>query len=371
MATVRHLNSFQFCRTYGLVQSKGLDDQSQATRDETIEKDTNPQQRDSNLEPPEQHSELDPQDDELSTAGDDLGTRAENENDVDSETDSDAPRSDIDNRIDAAVPKEGFRGQRYEISQLIYHLQQVESLWCGEDRTQPEWLDFLDLLRNFFRADSEIYRAWLTIQLTSPALFNTPIVDSNVHPLHVAATFGLYGLAEMLIKQGADVTQKGSLGHQALHFAVNFQPDDDSQKELKFNTLKVLIEHGADVNSKAYRINPFSGLLRNEPELRLVQLFLTHDAQPDESEDKFNIPIHVYARVGDNLEVFKTLLDKVEIDVSDARGRTMLYRTLVRKKPNLDFLRELMSRGADVNQEGLDSSRGFPSIVWPCTRNIN
>lgn len=362
LTTVHHLNSFQFCRTYGLVQSKGLDDHSQVTRDETIEKDTNPQQRESNLEPPEQHSELDLQDDELSTAGDDLGTRAKNENDVDSETDSDAPRSDVENIIDAAIPKEGFRGQRYEVSQLIYHLQQVESLWCGEDRTQPEWLDFLDLLRNFFRADSEIYRAWLMIQQTSSASFDIPGVDPNVHPLHVAAAFGLYGLVEMLIKQGADVTQKGSMDLQALHLAVNFRPDNDSQKELKFNTVKVLIEHGADVNSKTYRINPFSGLLRNEPELRLVQLFLTHDAQPDESEDKFNIPIHVYARVGDNLEVFKALLDKAEVDVSDARGKTMLHRTLVRKKPNLDFLRELMSRGADVNREGMDSSRRFPGI---------
>jgi hypothetical protein len=298
---------------------------------------------------------------------------------VDSGHDSDSDGSDDGTDSDAAFSaheeKDGVEpesslndatksgGCRYEVTHLIYHLQKVEILWAKEEKLGPEWAGLWVLLNSFFRQDSESFRAWVSLVAQTQA-WECPFFHrdfSTITPLHVASAYCLPGLAAMLLKCGrGDVSKSDSDKYQPLHYAADRYTEDDSGQQLKLQTLQLLIQEGkADVNAKSGYFTPFQMLLLNKPSIQQVELFLDHGAICWQEKTMWP-PTHLYAQLGENLDIFKIILDRVpDINAKDEDGETPLHKVMqqYRQEPKVAFIKELMERKANVNSEDDHSQR--------------
>ena len=72
-------------------------------------------------------------------------------------------------------------------------------------------------------------------------------------PLHFACRFGNLRIAKRIIREGGDPNCLTSLGVSALHFLARFEPPNDPKMVSTYlQTLKVLLDVGADTNQRNY-----------------------------------------------------------------------------------------------------------------------
>ena len=159
-------------------------------------------------------------------------------------------------------------------------------------------------------------------------------------PLICAAGEGRFDVVKYLIDHGADVSKKDYRQRTALHYA---------SKRGHLKVVEVLLSKGAEINVEdENRCTPLmftAGRIHNDILLYLID----HGADVNKKDGRNRTALH-YAS---DLKVVKALLSKgVEIDVEDMYLCTPLM--LTGERGHIDILLYLIDHGADVNKKDRD-----------------
>jgi len=145
-------------------------------------------------------------------------------------------------------------------------------------------------------------------------------------------------MVEFLLKHGADVNAKNSMGETPLHWAAaNANPD----------TAKLLLEHGADVNAKDNMgWTPFHRAAANaNPDN--AKLLLEHGADVNAKANSGETPLYQTAFYA-NPDMAKLLLEHgADVNAKTNSGETLFHRAAANANP--DMAKLLLEHGADVN----------------------
>jgi hypothetical protein len=237
--------------------------------------------------------------------------------------------------------------ERYEISHWYYHFQMAEKLWPRAEREgNEEWDRLWDLAEQFLCKSPAAFQAWQRQY--------SDLVDSlfwvyqghYLSPLHVAAVFGLTGLAEILIKRGESASAAMEDGRQPLYYAAGKD----------YELLKLLLENGGDPNSRGEFPPAFHQQLGVNPKFEDVKLFLDHGADCGIKDPWDFNAMHWFSFSGTDISVLELLLEsKADINIGDDIGETPLHKLVSRRDIPLDLLRSYIKHGAGVNLDDADS----------------
>lgn len=142
---------------------------------------------------------------------------------------------------------------------------------------------------------------------------NLPVLKNTLTEetlLHIASGHGSDDVIKVLIKQGANINARTTVGKTALHFA--------SSKHVGGSTIRLLLQYGASVNAR---------------------------------DLKEMTPLHIAADFNNYIAVSTLLKKGGEIEGRDKSGRTPLHLSvcrMARKDPHARALRVLLNRGADT-----------------------
>ncbi len=139
-----------------------------------------------------------------------------------------------------------------------YHLQMAEKpLPCDERENNDKWKELWKLVVKFLCDSPEVFKTWQRAHMELPDPPYYHVDRTFLRSLHVAAVYGLTGLAEMLIKRGESAKAETDDGRQPLWFAA----------EHDIELLKLLLDNGADPKSRKDYPPPFHRLLWLNPKL--------------------------------------------------------------------------------------------------------
>ncbi|KAL8665296.1 MAG: hypothetical protein Q9202_002347 [Teloschistes flavicans] len=254
---------------------------------------------------------------------------------------------------------------RYEIAHWFYHLRQAEQLWPSEERTaSKEWQTLLTELDQFCISNTRAFEGWKQAYV--------PYRRESWKPLFFAACYGLTSLAELLLKDGADLTELSPGGYTPLHIA--------SEAASPLDLLQLLLQKGADPNREAGdpSLSAFYDWVDYGASYDCVLEFLRHGASClGLNSSGFNV-IHYFASTGSDSKILDLLLDnpadeknRADLHHLDKYGESPLHKLLSRANIPLDLLKAFVARGADVNMEDRDSERPlFEAAVYGETEAI-
>ena len=200
--------------------------------------------------------------------------------------------------------------------------------------------------------------------------YGVKIHDFNYRmtPLQYAASKGWLDAVKYLLKQGADVKDKNSRGASAIHFAKDPQ------------TVQFFLDKGVKINCKDNEGDtPLHYAIKRSNELNMKKFLLDHGANVNSKNSAGRTPFHHATAITHSLEVnmdvIKILLDHgADINSKDRKGNTPLhyvcsefpfdycfpdnpkvqatfYRGCFCKKCQLERLRYMIARGANVNAQ--------------------
>lgn len=147
---------------------------------------------------------------------------------------------------------------------------------------------------------------------------------------------------QFLVERGADLNTTSTHGYTPLQTALIYNMEAEA---------RLLVEHGADPNRAAARLNPLLVAIEKKMS-RLALLLLQKGADPNfRYEDKW-IPLPQAVSMG-QLEVVKALLEKgAQLNVVQGElGWSPLMTAIA--KDNLEMVRLLLEKGADPNSPTL------------------
>ena len=299
---------------------------------------------------------------------------------------------------------------RYEVSQCMFHLKEVERLWPSDESRTAEcdalWNDVLD----FFQ-DTPTFRRWVE-KFWAPTL-TWGYYDEELPtftPLHVAACYGLVELSKRLIARGDAVDAKTAKGRRPLHFASELQMGPS-----KFELIKLLLEHGANLNVSVPETSEpkksdaekqevteekredeeyqeeekqQEDEMQPEPKKRteadannwlepplhmaiyhgidksLLELCLKYKANFSQHDVFGYTALHNFTMSGTDRDLLALLLDNgADVNAIDSRGETALHKLMDRKDFPIELLEDMLKAGADVNMDDSNSQRksGLPT----------
>jgi ankyrin repeat protein len=169
-------------------------------------------------------------------------------------------------------------------------------------------------------------------------------------PLHMAAKYNNFNIAEILIKRGADVNIADKGGFTPLHMAAMFG---------SYETVKVLLANGADVNAQMgdKRIPLHCAIGENFRAKELVD-FLVEKGANIQSKDSIGwTPLH-HAAYYENKDIVALLIKRgADVNVVDNNGKTPLHLITTTFKfivedivySHIEAAELLISKGADIN----------------------
>jgi ankyrin repeat protein len=153
-------------------------------------------------------------------------------------------------------------------------------------------------------------------------------------PLICAASYGNNAIVKLLLKEGANINAKNWTGMSALARSIY---------DGRYETTKILLAHGADIESRDDSGN--TPLILAAPRgLQVLRNLLDRGANANATNNNLETAlIHSYSR-----ESVLVLLDhRAEPDAKDKRGMTALMHAAWWR--NLEKVRVLLEKGADVN----------------------
>ncbi|WP_253303211.1 ankyrin repeat domain-containing protein [Wolbachia endosymbiont of Phyllotreta cruciferae] len=190
--------------------------------------------------------------------------------------------------------------------------------------------------------------------------------DNGYTPLHSVVSQGYLEVAKFLIEQGADINAKDYNGYTPLHLVA-------SQGYLE--AVELLIERGADINTRDYNGYTPLRLASSSGYLDVIKYLTGKGADIDAKDDNGYTPLRLVVSQG-NLKVTKFLIEqRANINVKDKEGKTPMdiaidqkYDDIVKylqqtqldlnkqlltavQDNNLNKVKDLVSRGADVNMQ--------------------
>jgi hypothetical protein len=284
---------------------------------------------------------------------------------------------------------------RYEVSQWMFHLKEVEKLWPPDKQRNAEcdglWNDVLD-----FFTDTPAFRGWVE-NFFQPTWGYYEEEVPTFTPLHVAAHYGLVELSKRLIARGDAVDAKTPKGRRPLHFASELEMSPS-----KFELIKLLLEHGADLNISVPETSDaekqhvpeeqrgeehqdekqHEGESQQEPKEQteadadnwwepplhmivyygmdkpLLELCLKYNANCNQHDKYGFTALHNFAISGTDREQLTLLLDNgADVKAVDERGETALHKLMDRSEFPIELLEDMIKAGADVNKDDTNSRR--------------
>ncbi|KAJ6255913.1 Ankyrin-3 [Drechslerella dactyloides] len=267
----------------------------------------------------------------------------------------------------------------YEARHLLSHLRRVEEIWPKEDRQGPKWATFWEVFLGFVESDS--FTPWLAkwAQWAEGYSEEASLVEfQSMKPIHVFANEGLSMLVEfLLVKIGADPNEPDDKTRTPLVLAIlsSKQPE---------TTLRVLIEHGADINTIWLGTSCWyllisqiwlAGWVRFEhpprPDLvEIAKLFIKQGVDINQHLDLMwpgNTATALHVAVSaKSIELFQALMEQPDVDVhaEDVEGMTALSWVNITHSTDYpleiarQMVKSLLDAGADPNHQ--DKNSGAP-----------
>ena len=162
---------------------------------------------------------------------------------------------------------------------------------------------------------------------------------SDSTPLHHAAGFGNTETIKLLLDNGADVNAKNRLEGTPLHWAV--RSDEKT---------RLLLERGADINSKTQNgSTPLYLASRRRDSHSVLRLLLKKGADPNLATMNGRTPLMAAARDGDVAAMQLLLAKKADATALSGSGAGTLMDAA--RSRNLEAVHLLLEHGADVKAE--------------------
>ena len=214
-----------------------------------------------------------------------------------------------------------------------------------------------DGMETLFDPDRPHFEAWVEIYNIDPRV----IVRDNwedASPLYYSVLCGFYNLVERLaIKHPQYVNAFG--GNYGFPLLAALCQGHVEVAEL-------LLKQGADVDIREPTGNTillvaFSWLFQHNNFLNTVEFLLTHGADVNARNDAFATSLHLAEDCGMQQLVTMLLKNKADVNFQDIDGKTPLHRLLGNKMYNddSDHVRLLLEHGADVNRRDKDNQTPF------------
>jgi ankyrin repeat protein len=168
-------------------------------------------------------------------------------------------------------------------------------------------------------------------------------------PLVAALEEGHFQIAELLLQHGANVDIRGvDVGgwrgwkeQTPLHHAIGWHND------LTATTVQFLLKHGADVNSRQNDLSTPLHLAAAQGNFDVAQMLLKHGADVNPRQSDLSTPLHL-AATQRNLNIAQMLLQYgADVDSEDVGGRTPLH--LASSRGDRPIVQLLLEHGAEVN----------------------
>ncbi|KAL7934428.1 ankyrin repeat-containing domain protein [Trichoderma chlorosporum] len=181
--------------------------------------------------------------------------------------------------------------------------------------------------------------------------------------LHVASHEGMAETVRVLLDHGADVNAAGSTFGTPLQAAVGFSwrfscPEEEKivVREIMLETVHLLIQRGANINQKGGRYGTALHVAYANPNVdaELLSLLLNHGADVSVEGGQYGtMLVAACSNPERDLESVHLLLNRgVDVNAGGKRYRTAPIAACSHDHLRLDLVRVLIDRGADVNAKG-------------------
>lgn len=202
-------------------------------------------------------------------------------------------------------------------------------------------------------AADEEGRTPLMMACSNSGLPSRQSIDDDSVSIEIHSDGGVFDIAEMLLKRGANVMKSDHMGFLPLHEACWNSPCGRQSKVL---LVRKLLDWGSPVNAAGVGCGTSLHLACYSPDIEIVEELLRRGADPSLRDFNGKIPLHI-AIVQSTEQVVKTLLLFLGTSVcaTDNFGATPLhlacdtYPVAGRNKPGtLSIIRRLLAHGANA-----------------------
>lgn len=154
-------------------------------------------------------------------------------------------------------------------------------------------------------------KLWLNSSLYSDFMLGR----ENTTPLMSAVTDDDKEKVLKLIQDGADVNAQDSYGWTALHYAIMWYGDEEyedmddvEESTIDPEMVKLLLDHGADPNSKSEDVDPVLLEIANEDQPELLDMLIEHGADIN-AQDSYGETALFNAAYNENVSMVQALLE--------------------------------------------------------------
>ena len=247
----------------------------------------------------------------------------------------------------------------------------METLFDPDKLHFEAWVGIYDIDSEIYQHDSSntpnpLYYSALCgfyalvehLAIKHPRLVNT--IGGNYRlPLLAALAEIHLGIAEFLIKHGADVDVREATGKTMLLVTISSFKERDNL----INMVEFLLTHGADVNARDNASATSLHLAIQHNRLELARILLEHGADTNAESNKGQTPLHILSESditdeGNALNLVLLLFKNgAELDKRDKDNETPLLRAI---RSNLfELAGTLLEHGADSNVENNEGDTPF------------